>query len=471
MSKAPRKIVAVDDDASILLILSELLESSSYELLTATSALEALTLLEHVDASLIITDQLMTEMKGSEFCRILRKQRKFDLVPIIALTSTEQSEVIREIYASGANDYVRKSFIMDELLPRVEQNIRNHIRDQALNLSNLELQKAIAEHHSTSMALQKSLEQTTQALAVKKRFLANMSHELRTPLNGILGFTQLALEEVRGTQLGEDLTLVRDASQAMISQINDLLTLSQLESGSVHLEKTPIDVADILEDVRKFFEIRCAIEGKILVVAPNPKIPKALLGDPLRLRQVFVSLVSNAVKFTGDRGVIVVFVDAVSNSDGICTLECAVNDNGIGIKPEAIRDLFEPFAQSNSSSTREHGGTGIGLSIARRLIQAMHGDIEAHSIPGVGSSFRFSMKLHTTFTLYPPSSRNQTEKQSVLVVGDYPRNREGILTLLDQLGLPFLVVQDGKQAITTLTTEPVSLVLMDCQLPALDGFE
>lgn len=333
------------------------------------------------------------------------------------------------------------------------------------------------EHQRTAEALQNALRQSRQATEVKSRFLSNMSHELRTPLNGILGFTQLAIDQIAEPHICSDLRLVKDASEAMLRLIEDLLSLAQLETGCLALEERPLNLWQLLGDVEKLFEIQCAAAGKTLVIEVAPDMPEIFLGDPLRLRQILMTLVDNAVKFTTSRGAIIVYLTPRFEADGVVTLCCAVSDNGVGIEPASIPTLFQPFSQVDSSGTREHGGAGIGLSIARHLIRMMQGDIEVLSIPDVGSSFRFTVRLQCgEQERIPPvtetrSTRRERRSQPVLVVEDNEVNQRLLLSILHNRGYPVLTAKNGAEALETLARHPVSIILMDCQMPVLDGFE
>lgn len=477
MRKAPKKILLVDDTASVLLILTNMLTNAGYDVLSATDPLEALAILEAVDISLIITDQLMPNMKGSEFCALLRSKERYQSIPILCLTSADQSEVIREIYASGASDYIKKPVVDEELLACVAHQISVHAQRLELELSNLSLHREIIEHQHTSEALRQALQQSRQATEVKNRFLANMSHELRTPLNGILGFTELAMEQLAGNPAQTDLQLVKDASTAMLHLIDDIISLSQLETGCLTLDQSPFDLYEVFQDLQGFFEIQCASTGKVLVLEIAEDVPRKMLGDVLRLKQIFMTLVANAVKFTTSRGAVLVYIHMVAQNDAGATLGCSVNDNGVGICKEKIPGLFQAFSQLDSSSTREHGGVGIGLAIAKQLIELMHGEIEVMSIPDVGSSFRFTLSLQRDWLADPApvsmteAGPNTTLQAPVLVVEDNPLNQKLLTGLLRKRGLPFLVANNGQEAIETLQNNQVSIVLMDCHMPVLDGYE
>jgi signal transduction histidine kinase/ligand-binding sensor domain-containing protein/DNA-binding NarL/FixJ family response regulator len=251
------------------------------------------------------------------------------------------------------------------------------------------LQKEVAERTGE---LVESNRRLAEAARAKEGFLARMSHELRTPMNGVVGMTELLARSGLSAAQTRLTDTIRSSAETLLRILNDLLDLSKIDAGKVQLESLPVDVTRLVEESSALFTASCDEKGLSLVVCPPEQNGLAVLGDPLRLRQVLMNLIGNAVKFTA-QGEIVVRADAVVGSDGLVHLQLSVTDTGIGIGPEALERVFEPFAQADETTTRRFGGTGLGLAICRELVALMGGAIRAESRPHAGSTFYVSLSL------------------------------------------------------------------------------
>ena len=336
------------------------------------------------------------------------------------------------------------------------------------------LSSIVDRKYSAQQALQ--IQAAEAANVAKSEFLANMSHEIRTPLNGIIGMTELALE----TELNEEqrgyLTMVKQSGDSLLTVINDILDFSKIEAGKLILESTEFDLREVLEETAKTFSLRAG-DKKLELVCDIPyNLPHIVQGDPDRLRQVLVNLLGNAIKFT-DRGEVILQVEVQQTQNHIVDLHFAVRDTGIGIPKEQQGVIFESFVQADGSSRRRYGGTGLGLTISTRLVSLMGGRIWLESEPGQGSTFHFTAK----FTLPDVSEQKKDSEHaslvglSVLVVDDNPTNRRIFEQTLLQWGMKPIVAASGWAAIAALrraqgAQQPVPLVLMDAQMPQLDGF-
>jgi PAS domain S-box-containing protein len=336
----------------------------------------------------------------------------------------------------------------------------------------------VSERKASQAALVKALEDADAATAAKSEFLANMSHELRTPLTSIIGFANMVGQEqplAPADQRRVD-HIVR-ASRTLLSVVNDVLDLSKLEEGALELDAAPFDLVRLVSDAVELLQPKAAeknLQLKVRSIFADDS-PVWLLGDDLRLTQVLLNLLSNAVKFT-DRGEVCVSVDGFSASHGTLQVEIAVEDNGIGIAQEKIASLFERFTQADGSITRRFGGSGLGLSISDRIMALMNGTLSATSELGVGSRFVLSVELpigqepgQTAPAQQDLETDDLADPVRILLAEDNAANQELIRALLASTGAQITTVENGAQALAMAQAQPFDLILMDIQMPVLDG--
>ena len=313
------------------------------------------------------------------------------------------------------------------------------------------------------------------AVKAKQQFLSNMSHEIRTPMNAIIGFTKVVLRTDITDKQKEYLNAIKISGDALIVLINDILDLAKVDAGKMTFEKTPFKMKSSIAAMLHLFETKIQEKNLKLVKEYDSKIPDVLVGDPIRLHQIILNLVSNAVKFTS-KGKITVSVDLLHEDDDKVILKFAVTDTGIGISEEKIGTIFENFQQATSETSRLYGGTGLGLAIVKQLIEPQNGTIRVNSTIHKGSTFSFTLpfqKTNSDVELENELTEIDSEMKNikVLVVEDIALNQLLMKTLLDDFGFELDIAENGKISIEKLQEKDFDIILMDLQMPEMNGFE
>ncbi|NNJ08848.1 PAS domain S-box protein [Chloroflexales bacterium ZM16-3] len=332
----------------------------------------------------------------------------------------------------------------------------------------------ITERQQAAEALLRAKEAAEAADAAKTAFLANMSHEIRTPLNAVIGMADLLLNTGLSPQQHKFTTTINTAGQALLSLISDILDLSRIEAGHLEIEAQPFDLHACLDEARDLIAHTASERGLRLTFRIDEGVPTGVIGDPARLRQVLINLLSNAVKFTRS-GEVSFTAQARPLADEQAMLTFTVRDTGIGISPEQQQEIFDPFVQAEQSTTRRYGGTGLGLAICHQLTGLMGGQISLESEPGIGSSFSVEIPFQTTTP--PAVAAPQPDEQStargrelqILVAEDNLINQEVTRQILARLGHKVTVVESGQEAINAVSAAPFDAVIMDVQMPEMDG--
>jgi PAS domain S-box-containing protein len=337
-----------------------------------------------------------------------------------------------------------------------------------------EAQRALSQQADE---LSRARDAALEAARAKGVFLATMSHELRTPLNGVLGMTGLLLDTPLSSEQRELADTIRTSGEALLSLVNDVLDYSKIEAGRVAIDAVSFDLRALVGDALEIVTATARFKDLTLDVEIDGLLPPALIGDPARLRQVLLNLLGNALKFT-DRGGVRLRVRRQREHFDPVGVRFEVIDTGVGIAADAVSSLFERFTQVDDSSTRRHGGAGLGLAISKHLVELMGGGIGVISAPGEGSTFWFTVRLGIdaggrigpSETAAPATAPRIAAGRRVLVAEDNAVNQKVATRMLERLGLDVDVVGDGDAAATAVLTRAYDLVLMDCQMPGADGY-
>ncbi|WP_438431183.1 ATP-binding response regulator [Gorillibacterium sp. sgz500922] len=390
----PIKILLVDDRPDEFTSVQALLVGTTYELIGASSGMEALKLLLENEVALIVMDVIMPDMNGFETAKRIKMRKKSQDIPIIFLTSlTSELEDYMMAYSAGAIDYMTKPIHPEILRSKIEAFVRLYEAKKNLHLRTLQLEARTLELEETNRVL-KDLKETAEiASSIKTSFLAMMGHEIRTPLNGILAMSEM-LKEAEGLdeENREAADIIHTSGVGLLSVINHILDYSKLEAGKMELDHAPFDLPLCLGESVDLFRALARQRGLSLDTFIDPTVPRRLIGDADRLRQVLNNLIGNAIKFTESGGVKVYVYKRDESEEGL-KLEFIIEDSGIGIPADKMGHLFQPFTQIHSSMTKKTGGTGLGLSICKTLVELMGGTIHATSKPEDGTMFTFSIQV------------------------------------------------------------------------------
>jgi signal transduction histidine kinase len=481
MNDAPAKakILVVDDVPGKLMAIEAVLQQLDQTVVSVSSGEEALRRLLVDDFAVILLDVNMPGLDGFQTAELIRQRKRSEHTPIIFLTAFADDAYADRGYALGAVDYLLTPAAPDVLRAKVSVFVDLfHKTEQVRRQADQRVQLAQE---------QAAREEAERASFAKSQFLTNISHELRTPMTAIIGMTDLAITEELAPRVREYLDAVHTNAHLLLELLNEILDLSKLEAGKLTLESAPLRLRKIVEELNHTFGHRARQKGLRFEASVDQAVPNHLIGDSLRLRQVIVNLLTNAMKFT-ERGRVALDVQLESSCDREAWVRFCVSDTGIGISPADQERIFAPFTQVDASTTRRHEGAGLGLAISAQLIRAMGGIRSLRSEPGEGSTFSFTvpMLIDRSKMDASPVAVHEVDRAArrsfldgvpdsrplhVLLAEDTATNQVLVMHALGKRGHRVEVVDNGRSAVVAAERGGYDVILMDLQMPDMGGID
>lgn len=512
-------VLIIEDSLTQSERLKYILEKNQYEVVVASNGEEAQVLMTQIKPMAIVSDVMMPKMSGYEFCHWLKRHSEYRSIPVILLTTLDTTEDVIKGLECEADFFIVKSTSDDMVLTRLRDIQLNRYSDiekdglvsfevmfqnknHVIKLTPLKMLNYLLSTYETAIQKNRELEAIEEKLTyeiecrkkleadlkiaketaesanrAKSIFLASMSHEIRTPMNAILGFSQLMLRDLFVTaEQKKRLDIINRSGEHLLSLINDILEISKIEAGKITINTKTFNLHSFLRDIENMFKARVSLKNLRLIFEEADDLLNYIITDEGKLRQIFLNVMSNAVKFTKEGG-IAVRVKTEKIEDGYL-LVCEIEDTGVGIEESEIDRLFETFQQTEAGINE--GGTGLGLALSKQFANLLNGDITVKSIVGRGSCFKISIKVQegnkediqeVHFRKKVVKVISEGDSNKILIVDDKPENREYLSEVLKAVGFVVLEAVDGKDAIAKFKAWSPDLILMDMRMPHMDGYE
>ncbi len=464
-------ILIVDDRLENIIALEALLQRDDINLITTTSPNDALRLCWQHDIAVALVDVQMPEMDGFELVEILKSNPRTQEIVVVFVTAiSKETKYAVKGLSTGAVDYLYKPLDPLITVAKVDSFITLVRNQREIKKKNIQL-----ENYQKELIIAKDMAE--RAKLFKQNFLANMSHEIRTPINGIMGLSQLLQQTELNKEQSGMVDLLNMSAQSLLGIVNDILDISKIEAGKFKIVRTETNIHKLIRsviDLTKFKANEKNIEIKAVI---DPDVPQVILADSLRLNQILMNLVSNAVKFT-NKGSVIVQLKELQRKDTKTQLEIAVIDTGIGIASDSLHKVFDSFEQAEDNTAQKFGGTGLGLSIVKKLVELKGGTISLMSEINKGSTFTFTnwyeiieIPSNTTEKKVAISDLTKFENVSILVAEDNTINQFVIARILKNWDIAVEIVGDGIAVLEKLKERHFDLILMDTHMPSMNGWE
>jgi len=445
------------------------------ELNTLLFAIPALVYFKDVNLNYVIVNKAFEEFCGLKSEEIIGRSAS---QVFIEYKSIGYDHVERQVVESGIPVYHIEEKITDKgrnfILSTNLAPVRNSLGE---NIGLVGVSWDVTKQYEFQAALLKAKEAAEAGTKAKSEFLANMSHEIRTPLNGIIGMSQILGKSIKDPKNHEHLDIIIASGQSLLALVNDILDFSKIEAGLLGFEESDFNFRETIREAEQVLRVKAQEKALSFVVNVNPGIPEYLKGDAYRLKQVWLNLANNAIKFT-EKGKVTIDSYILEDRVDELLIMTRVKDSGIGISSDQVSRLFKSFEQLDASHSRKYGGTGLGLAISKKLVSMMQGQIGVESEPGIGSTFWFTARLKKTTHVHKPRNNVKTidketlgHKLNVLLAEDNLINQKVASFSLEQMGYSVTVAGNGRQAVEKYQSGHYDLILMDVQMPEMNGFE